>query len=150
MKLKDQVASLESSKRLKELDVKQESLFWWKFCTQKEPRSKWVDADKDGAWKPELLTYAPEEGQSKDAYLHTKWWRASAFTVAELGEMLPFRLRRTDDDYWLWQTKLKHGGTEIRYSDAFHQKIPFNQIQDDNEAEARAKMLIYLKENKLI
>ena len=61
MKHEDQVSNLEYSQRLKELGVKQESLFYWSFI-------------QDGRW---IL----EKGKGwGDTY--------SAFTVAELGEGL--------------------------------------------------------------
>ena len=125
MKLEDIVCSLEPSKRLKELGVPQESLFYW-HC--------------DGS--PEGCEYLLRGNETYGRI-------ASAFTSDELGEKLPYRLRLEDDDYWLWQTKLKHGDCEIRYkscSDILWEK----SIQGDSEADARAKMLIHLIEQGIV
>ena len=71
MPLEKQVSSLEPSKHLKELGVKQESHFYWNRPTNLAPHQivsgtfTWKTDDEDG--------------------------RVSAFTVAELGEMLPER-----------------------------------------------------------
>ena len=67
MKLEDQVCSLELAKKLKELGVKQESLFYWWFVRNDMGDDVFVSDTK------------PVNG--------TEYW--SAFTVAELGEMLP-------------------------------------------------------------
>ena len=67
MELKDQVTSLEISKKLKELGVEQESLFYW--CKYGD---NWCIADEHTM---EVNNEEPEEYYS-------------AFTGAELGEML--------------------------------------------------------------
>src|SRR5258706_5692321 len=64
MKLEDQIVSLELAKRLKEFGVKQESLFYW-FINQ--------------------LVYMCDLSK----WEKSKKYIFSAFTVAELGEMLP-------------------------------------------------------------
>lgn len=65
----------------------------------------------------------------------------SAFTVAELGEMLPemyIHTDKKDNGYWNIRYQNPNGGM----SDYI--------IGGATEADARAKMLIYLLENKLI
>jgi len=68
MKLKDQVTSLKLSKKLKELGVEQDSLFYW------------VGTDLVG-WK--IMDSGVAKVTSKKAYLII-----SAFTSAELGKRL--------------------------------------------------------------
>jgi hypothetical protein len=69
--------------------------------------------------------------------------RFSAFAVAELGEMLPH-------DWWI-QYHVRPGGIEPQW----YMKLKFGgEIKDigiieTSEADARAKMLIYLVENGL-
>lgn len=113
MQLVDQVCSLELSKRLKELGVKQESLF---------------------CWTTELdLEFLPTRLRNPNICV-------AAFTVAELGEMLPERHRtHKEKDCWYVTTHhcLRCDGHDHLWS-------------DKNEANARAKMLIYLIENKLM
>jgi hypothetical protein len=101
MKLENQVCSLELAKKLKELGVKQESLFYW---VRHWNEGKWVDK----------LFYLKDEDDKVNSF-------TSAFTVAELGEMLTKQ-----------QIKNSLDGS------------------NDTETNARAKMLIYLVENKLI
>ena len=115
MKLKQQVCSLELAKQLKELGVKQESLFYWQEINSKKP--KLVQNRNTG-----------NENSNDEA----KWY--SAFTVAELGEMLPVGA-------WVI---VKTDGAGFRFT------IPPNFIDEETEADARAKMLIYLLENKFI
>lgn len=140
MELEKQVVSLESAKKLKELGCKQKSLFWWFIEKEigKQESKPFVDH-----------YYITSSGWGEPARFHyTKI--ASAYTVAELGELLPYRLRLDSNDYWYWQTKLKHGGVEIRWKNSMGDGVLKPIVQEDNESEARAKMLIYLYENKLI
>lgn len=117
MELTKQVVSLELSRKLKELGVKQESLFIWSEHTK--PETLWS-----------VVTY-------EEKYDHTPTYPTySAFTVAELGELLKFKFSSHNDYFY---------GGEYWYIDTNDE-----QFHADTEADARAKMLIYLLENKLI
>lgn len=111
MKLEEQVVSLELSKQLKSLGVKQESLFYWE-----EARGMW------------FIDYSSSPGVN----------HISAFTGAELGEMWPF-----GKDVYTFKTPIS--GTWI----VEYEKLNKSFVGSD-EVEARAKMLIYLLENKFI
>ena len=121
MKIEQQVTSLELSKKLRELGVKQESLFYW------------VEGDMGGMSISQLDVH----GFTKD-HVH-----CSAFTVAELGEMLPamteskyFSSDFGEHDGENWGCNAKEAGYKF--------------IMAKTEADARAKMLIYLIEKKLV
>ena len=145
MKIEQQVTSLEISKRLKELGVKQESLFWWRLgYSTSESFDNGVSLGKHGNFRDYELTYYPKP---RYGTADLKWNQAdlqklyetelSAFTVAELGEMLPSwighpqELPRKTEDKWSFQIK------------GFYDLA-------DTEADARGKMLICLLENNLL
>lgn len=115
MTLESQVVSLELAKLLKELGVKQDAYFSWR------------DDKKDG-W---TLVWPWNKGRE---YF-------SAFTVAELGEMLPENLNITSMRFPnnRWQTIIDLDEDSYK-----------SHSEGDNEVDARAKMLIHLLENKLI
>lgn len=126
MNLENQVCSLELAKKLKELGSNQHSIFYWKkypaFFEGNEIEPTWKIIDADSVWN------------SGHEYI-------SAFTVAELGEILPI-------DY----CSFNHAG---RYFTTPHYNPFVGQIGQagdsmKNEADSRAKMLIYLLENKLL
>jgi len=142
MNTKDQakkygVCDLEYAQELKRLGFKQESLWWWFPYYGGEPIkiSSWDLGDKNG----NQLGFAYSSDQSRD--------KISAYTVAELGEMLPYwiendSIKLPSKSYknvngkgieieWFWNTKKASG-----YA--------------NTEANARAKMLIYLKKNGLL
>lgn len=127
MKLEQQVISLDIAKRLKELGVKQESLFYWLTYRQ------FKDEDFN-------LSFGNDIGLLSD-------FSISAFTVAELGEMLPYQI----EGNWLWIQKRVpiQGGWSIAYSKGVLTK-QLSYESDDTEADARGKMLIYLIENNLL
>lgn len=116
MKLEHQVTSLELSKRLKELGVKQESIFFY---------------DKGGL----LMRPLDPTGNQHTVY--------SAFTVAELGEMLPSFVEtyKTHDEGYNWFCRKFIEGDITKYEAIQTDKTQINVM---------AKMLIYLLENKLI
>jgi len=122
MKLKNQVCSLELSKQLEKLGVKQNS-FWY-----------WFNPFKNQGW--ELVRYL-----EWDFNMHHEFYRA--YSVAELGEMLPedYKITLMKDNreitVGLWNLDKKWG--KERHCSNFEAKT---------EADARAKMLIYLIENK--
>jgi hypothetical protein len=129
MKLEQQVCSLDLAKRLKELGVHQISLFWWQF---------WLERPEDVA-----LRY------KDDRFGHRDVQDISAFTVAELGEMLKEYCGLDHQDMPRWY----RSHTEEPHSWVVY--VP--DIDGDDyemsaltEADARAKMLIYLIENNLI
>jgi hypothetical protein len=123
MKLQDQVVSLELSRKLKSLNVEQESLHYWANTVGQTDQSCW-------RIEPKIEDAAME-------YM-------SAFTVAELGELIPmgFPLPERFSD-------IRNGVMKsFRAVFTFHEAII--EIIDNSEANIRAKMLVYLLENKLI
>lgn len=141
--IEKQVCTLDSAKRLKELGFPQESLFYWEFIKP---------GYEDGTKNPCLTYYkngceGPYEGKTYIYY--------SAYTVAELGKFLnpgmkdrqgnPLQLKM-----WMYGEKYY----ALRYEPPRKYdagiNVPFEAISSLNESEARAKMLIYLKENNLI
>ncbi len=127
MKREQQVCSLELAKWLKKFEVKQESLFWW-------TTNNLNLADDKCVWWLEPTV---------DSYER----RISAFTVAELGEMLPINLMYGDDhELWFDTRKNNTGNWMVCYED--DEEVLAEHA--DTEAEARAKMLVYLLEHKLI
>lgn len=118
MELEQQVASLELCKKLKSLGVKQESLFWY------------LDM-YDGSHH---TLYYKQLTKVIDYY-------TAAFTVAELGEMLPawFDSCKRDNSNNDWHVRV----FEKDKNNVCHHSF------DVTEANAKAKMLIYLIENNL-
>ena len=113
MTLESQVASLELCKRLKELGVKQESYFIW---IESLHENRIVQSSN-----------TPHETRII----------CSAFTSAELGEMLPS----------MTPSKLADTSvTERRWSCGMYP----DDFRAQTEADARAAMLIYLIKQKLV
>lgn len=129
MELEKQVCSLELARRLKELGVKQESMFAWAEFP-------------DRSWR---VVFDDE----------TKGYDAPAFTVAELGEILPrstlfYRFGESDQDsYRGWECRnYPMFSAAPKLPEELYRTSTFFQAK--TEADARAKMLVYLLENKLI
>lgn len=128
MKIEDQVVSIELAVRLMELGVKQGGEFyWWQRLMP--------DASLDYPSTPRLC----RRGQitTRDGGKV-----ADAFSVAELGELLPIRVNGT-----ILVIGHLHDGWTLQYR--LHNSI-VHEIRDPKEADARAKLLIYLLENKLV
>jgi hypothetical protein len=127
MILEQQVPNLELCKRLKELGVKQESLFYW------------VKNSEEYGFQ---LEYKPD-------YVHKDLGRYSAFTVAELGEVLPYEISGRLLKIAKGSIKDWHVFYEDNTLGAIIDKslIIYDQFED-TEADACAKMLIYLLETK--
>lgn len=114
-----QVSNLELAKKLKELGCKQESLYYWHTI------GGYVEVVR-----AEIVSQRV----------------ASAFTVAELGKMLP---EQCHSGKTTSGTVAMNNGlwVSIFFDES---KYPHKKEYADTEADARAKMLIYLLENKLI
>lgn len=138
MKLEYQVCSLEYAKRLKELKVKQNSLFNWVYLDKTHPLYCVHIKTQDVLKLKEL-----EDGKiiyGRDPYekMLTEFIHISAFTVAELGEILPSNsFSFKDKSGWYMQviSPLKEW---MKYYPCV------------TEANARARMLIHLLENGLM
>lgn len=128
MELKSQVCSLEIAKKLKELGVKQESLFFWGY-------------DSNSGFSGGLMIL--QHSSYSEQY--------SAFTSAELGEMLPSHIRIKKRDYWLNIARTTHG-----WNVGYVSRNPDYSLLNDEEiihatlSNSLSLMLIYLLENHLI
>lgn len=142
MKLEDQVCSLELAKKLKELGVGQESLFYWgrDSIDIGEYRHILVMRFNGTLWH-----FDDEVAKIQGKHGNNIWFGEiescndySAYTVAELGELLPM-------DVLFNSWRMKNG--DIRIGNPTCKGMRFTA---NTEVNARAKMLIYLLENKLI
>ena len=132
MKIEKQVTSLDLSKSLKSLGVKQDSYFQW--FTK-------VDDDGDtGIWEVKECRQFGSKGY------------CSAFTTTELGEMLPDAFIDVEDslERQFELVLIKEGEEYKVYYEYFIESVRTSEFTEKIEANARAKMLIYLLENKLI
>jgi len=136
MEREDQFSNLELSKRLEELGVKQESLFYWWVCEEKA--HTYINC-------PDLI---PKIIDCKPKNLSGY----SAFTASELGAMLPSIIPTetpTKQDLKIDICKDINNRWLTAYFYNFNLP-PKVIIIGDTEADSRAKMLIYLIENGLI
>ena len=127
MKLENQVVSLELAKELKENGYVQEGLWWWLNFGENS-----VTGEREN-WR---LEYDAD-------YFHEKFdnW-CVAPTVAELGERLPFGSSSGRTDYELGQEKAFFCDWK---KEAELKGEPDIIFFADTEANARAKMWLYLK-----
>ncbi len=116
VKIEEQVCSLELAKKLKKLGVEQDSLWWWVVECSEEAAQLYFKWD------------VPKTEPKEKIY--------SAFTVAELGKMLPRSFKMV-----CWVSGV-HQGSENLYIINYGS---FLSQHADTEANARAKMLIHLK-----
>lgn len=131
MKLEDQVVSLELAKKLKSLNVKQESQLYW------------TNDDNGNRLVHKISGDTFNVMDAVASFVTTKSVLCSAFTVAELGEMLPtqiasHRVEDADPFYWISWARDRFNRGHVQSQDAV------------TEADARAKMLIYLIEQGLV
>jgi len=122
MKLEQQVVSLELAQKLKELGVKESSSFYW-------------NKKKNEEWKVILSTQTDYGLYDEHSGELVPTW-----SVAELGEMSlsDCLSRKTRSVEFPWRCERESTGGYITASGA------------DTEADARAKMLVYLLENNLV
>lgn len=145
--LESQVCSLELAKQLKELGIMQQSLFW--YIKRKDYPSKsehLVFGMPNFSYKDDLngLMY------NSPIWENTGWEFYSAFSLAELGKMLPDHIKTDsgfDSDAICYIKSQKKDNEYKIYIDCSPNIIIFF---DEIEVDARAKMLIYLLENKLM
>lgn len=120
MKLEDQVCAIEYSKKLEELGIKQESLFYW--------------------------ILFQEWGVYFNGKYTQEYYRdcVSAFTLAELGEMLPGKLiyckseNKWECDFYPWEYDF-YAEDDSRFVSSCKK-----------ETDSRAEMLIHLVESGLV
>lgn len=147
MKLEKQVCTLEQAKRLKELGIEQQSHFTWYEVSdgsdEGNPDAEGVEwyeilAQKDHHRMMDMAVYpvASDLTTSDGEFCSTRGIY-SAFTVAELGAMLPtaYDTMRTAEG---WRG---YGNQGYDY--------PTEEVYE-NESEPRAVMLIHLLENNNI
>ena len=142
MELTKIVTSLEASKKLKELGVKQESIF------------SWIQT-YDSTLAPILNhSIARTPDVRGDLYLVDKSPNGrnySAFTASELAELLPNDLETKEVHHHLVIISCKNNEDyEVDYRNIYNQSMIPPTIKGRTLVEALAACLIYLKENKLI
>lgn len=135
MRLEDQVVSLENAKKLKELGVKQESFCAWFQHTHNDCQD----------WEIRINTQ-----QSMVLILGENEY--AAFTVAELGKILPCAIGdiTKDNHYDLYCFKDFPNDWFVQYRRCGKENTLWKNLDihcDQNLAEGMAKMLIHLIEN---
>lgn len=157
MKLSEQVCSLELAKKLKELGFEQKSIFQWKQGIG-DARLILSDKVRDELFSPSLFDGLMETAECKTY--------CSAYTVSELGEMLMLHKERNEENNIIsiifensqcLDKDCDCGGTEnftavmMIKGERKHVEMDYpSPIYTPSEANVRAKMLIYLKENNLL
>ena len=152
LKLEEQVPSLELCKKLKSLSYPQEGLFYWQIETSD---SEFLKRYKIERFKDILIT--DSEKRTSDRYWKGKKLKLSyehfvAPTVAEMGERLPYQLfvgsPSKHDSYHLEIFMNSDKEFSYSYYDDSTSEILHDTENCKTEANARAKMLIWLVENK--
>jgi hypothetical protein len=129
MQLYKQVCTLAQSARLVELGVNIEPFLWWVQERAYPDNCNVLTAEH----KP--------KGIDIDAFIILP-----AYTVAELGEMLPIEYGTLPDEYPEKEQRIYYAVKSSRFGD-YNQHLP---VDFETEAEARAAMLIHLLEQGVL
>lgn len=129
MNIEKQVCSLELAEKLHKLMPRNESLFAY--------------YGNGGSWHKEAIVEMAMYKDVDDDFKEHKL--LPAYTAAELGEMLPHFTHT-----WIIEVVTDNDRPEWRCEFRPSQPGEIHNIDANTEADARAKMLIYLLENKLI
>lgn len=135
MELSKQVCSLEISKKLKEMGMKQDGIYVYLHVPEKINQY----THRKEHWKliPEKVT--------RGGFSNT----VSAFSVAELGEMLPKVLTWEGKKYWI-NFGYFHGVPTVIYDIDEPKWERLLVVEGDTEADARGRTLIHLIEDNYI
>jgi len=140
MEIEDQVCSLDQAKHLKELGVKQDSFWYWEIRVFLLKRPDFL---KDLP----IINLVDRDSEKKENWKHYRFEYYSAFTVAELGLLLP----RYAESYRIATDKFSCKFCELEEDKKGNPIYGKPTIKvSGTEADARAEMLIYLIENKLM
>lgn len=173
MELSQQVCSLELAKRLKEVGVKQDAVLFWLNIKHiihiKQKENGWeAELDENGNPIIEKIEYRIELGNPwhYDINEDNRW---AAFTVAELGSLLPIHVTTKENEPFNnfrigitrfisiedknpinnWIINYKCDSVTMKDGEWFSPPSLTKNIYDPNLANAMAKMLIHLIENNL-
>ena len=140
MELEDQVVLVDLAREMNELGAEQDSAWYW--IQQGDYIDDWSEA----------FLFSKKERAIYDLTLEGD---CSAFTVAEVDDMLPGHIEKGKKKYYLFVTKTKK--TEyfrlpdhyICYVDISHDEYLHSE-REDKSVDAYAKMWLYLKRAGLI
>ena len=133
MELEEQLTSLQPSKKLKELGVKQDSIHGWRETISMKGINTWILCN------------------NYDIFVKDKNY--SAFSVAELGNILPYLIfTKCPQNMCAENMELVITKTDDGWSVKYHGTIyhPLHTEHSKKLSDAMALMLIYLLKNKLI
>ena len=131
MKLESQLTNREISQKLEKLGVPQDSLYYWVWCLVGEEHTKIV----------------------KKSFVNDKWDSCSAYTVAELGNILPWDILKIKGGKYLTDLSVNMGHdwwSRLNACSDSENNIYNHKEVAKTEANARGLMLEYLIKNKLI
>lgn len=123
MRLEEQVCTLDQSRKLRKLGIESESNFNWAF-NGKEARLIWGNTDEYGA-------------------RYTYWVKLPAYSVAELGDLLPDKAKALTGEINIIGSHKFDGEYNCFWQHQYNIIAP-------TEAQARAAMLIHLIENGIV
>lgn len=135
MNLSDQVISLELAKKLHELGVKQDSIFYW--------------LEGCDCWLLHYVNYNHYEPDRK-IFIENNSPCYSAFTASELLNILPFKIEKENSSFMLFKYDRTYKVEYIEWlcENEINEKL--HKTEDTNLVKSLAKMLIHLLENGLI
>jgi len=148
LEVEKQVCSLPLAIKLKNLGVNQETVFYYEASKDKRQ-------DEEGKWRPTYYDIIARSKHDITAFAAEYGYKRfiSAYTAAELGELLPSSVLKNDKSYRISIVN----GNGLKYIDytAYENGVGtllygYPMIEEDTEANARAQMLIYLLENNLL
>lgn len=155
MKLENQVCTIEQARKMKELGIVQESLFYhWNEKTPANSNLQYYGYAQD------QIPWITILGKRSNVSGYERWTNeeVSAFTVAELGVMLPeeqaykFFSTYYNDHSGNWEVEYRGFKTDDELEDWNSIEPPpkIYETEGDTEAQARAEMIIWLLENKIV
>jgi hypothetical protein len=122
--IENHVVNFELSKRLHDLGIRRDSIFYWFGIKEKKIAQRCSSSDFDGSF-------------------------ISAYTASEILEMLPETIiagRKMDREH-IFELKKINGKISVCYTDNGYE---LGEQREINPSNSLAKMLIYLVENKLV